>query len=261
MTLQETNWLNLFGKYAQNKTTWHALTTVYSPELEIIRSYRFTRSFSTNADKSIVYHQNIYYLPNEQIKKQSWELEQQQCDRSDGIIHPEAEHMRAIGLENGTSIWLSKQFGLDEKFGMEVFFQQQDWRYSVIPMYQGENLARIVTIKENTQHFPSQINPEKIDNLSGKWHLKRIQITPDLQKSTEELSSQEIELHSSVETNQSYFLPERIMLNLPKVIEAGREFFIVVGKQITDNTYKQVKTQYEPNGQFMGLISDTYNLE
>ncbi len=180
MTLKKTNWLNLFGKYTPNKTTWHALTTVYSPELEIIRDYRFTRSFSTNADKSIIYHQNTYYLPDEQTKEKSWKLEQQQCDRSDGVVHPEAEHMRAIGLKNGTSIWLSKQLGLNERFGMEVFFQQQDWRASVISTYQEGNLAKIVTIKEHTQHFPSQIEPEKINELLGKWHLQRIQVTPDL---------------------------------------------------------------------------------
>lgn len=42
MTFQENNWFNLFDRYTQEGTTWHAQITVYSQKLEIIRSYKFT---------------------------------------------------------------------------------------------------------------------------------------------------------------------------------------------------------------------------
>ena len=172
MTPQERNWLNLFGKYTEEGTTWHALTTVYSPKLEVIRAYKFSRKFSTNIDRSIVYHQNTYYLPDNQIKEQSWELQQEKCNQPDGVFHPEAENMRAIGFGNGTSIWVSKQLETDKKFGSEVFFQHQDWRHSIIPLYEENKLERIVIIKENQTDFPTQIDKSKIDNLSRKWKLK-----------------------------------------------------------------------------------------
>ncbi|AFZ35373.1 hypothetical protein Sta7437_1815 [Stanieria cyanosphaera PCC 7437] len=261
MIAQETNWFNLFGQYVPEKTTWHALTTVYSIELEVIRSYKFTRTFSTNADKSIIYHHNIYYLPDNQIKEQSWKLERQKCNQPDGVFHPEAENMRAIGFGNETSIWISKTFSHNHNFGSEVFFQQQDWRYSVIPVYEGGNLSRIVTIKENKQHFPTQINEEKITNLSGKWQLKQIKMKPDLKTSNQEFASQEIQNSVFIKTNQNYFLPEKIILNVPSIIPMNQTFEMLVGKQITDNLYKQIKVQYNSSGKLSELTSEVYQLD
>ena len=260
MIPQETNWFNLFGKYTPEKTTWHSLTTVYSLELEVIRAYKFMRAFSTNTDKSIVYHQNTSYLPDNQINEQSWELEKQKCNQPDGVFHPASESMRAIGFGNETSIWTSIQLRTNTNFGSEVFFQHQDWRHSVIPVYQEGNLARIVVIKENQTDFPSQIDEDKITDLSGHWQLEQVKMTPDLQMSTANFPSQEINF-PSVEANQDYFLPEKIILNLPKSITHGQAFEILVGKQIAKNLYKQVKTQYDSTGKLMGLISEAYNLE
>ena len=168
--------------------------------------------------------------------------------------------MRAIGFGNETSIWVSKQFRPNHNFGSEFFFKHNDWRYSVIPVYQEGNLARIVMIKENPTQFPPRIDQEKITDLSGNWSLKQIKMMPDLQMSTEDFPPQEIKLDSSFEDNQSYFLPEKIYLNLPKIISEGRAFEIIIGKQITANLYKQIKTQYEPTGKLIDLISEVYSL-
>lgn len=260
VTPQETNWFNLFGKYTPEKTTWHALTTVYSLELEVIRAYKFMRAFSTNTDQSIVYHQNTSYLPDNQINEQSWELEKPKCNLPDGVFHPASESMRAIGFGNETSIWVCKELIPNDNFGSEVFFQHQDWRHSVIPVYQEGNLARIVVIKENKLDFPHQFEEDKISYLSGKWQLEQVKMTPDLQISKANFPPQEINLPST-EDNQSYFLPEKTLLNLPKSITPGQAFEILAGKQIANNLYKQVKTQYDSTGKLMGLISEAYNLD
>lgn len=260
MTPQERNWFDLFGQYTPQKTTWHALTTVYSLELEVIRAYKFTRTFSTNTDKSIVYHHNTYYLPDNQIKEKSWELEQQKCNQPDGVFHPEAENMRAIAFDKESTIWVSKTFDSNHNFGSEVFFKERDWRYSIIPVYKEGNLARIVTIKENILNFPTQVNPEKIINLSGKWQLKQIKMTPDLQMSIEKFSDREIKLSSSNKANQSYFLPEQILVDLPTKITTEQEFEIIVGKKLATNLYKQIKARYNFTGKLNELILEVYSL-
>ena len=261
MNYQEKNWLNIFEQYTPETTTWHALTTAYSPELEVIRSYKFMRAFKSNSDRSIIYHQNTYYLPDNQIQEQSWEINNQKCNLSDGVFHPEAETMRAIGFGNGTNIWVSKKFLIDQRFGSEVFFQQEDWRYSVIILYQEGTLAKMVIIKENKQNFPTQVNDETIKDLSGKWQLNQTETKPDLQTSTKEVLHQEIKLDSLVEGNQNWFLPEKVVLSLPQTIPQGQAFELVVGKQITPNLYKQIKIQYDITGNLSNLISGVYELE
>ncbi len=47
--------------------------------------------------------------------------------------------MRAISFDNDTSIWVAKQFIKDKMFGSEVFFEQEDWRYSIIHVYEGDS--------------------------------------------------------------------------------------------------------------------------
>ncbi|MEL6437668.1 MAG: DUF3598 family protein [Cyanobacteria bacterium J06621_8] len=259
MTPQEANWHNLFGEYTPEGTTWHALTTVYSLELEIIRDYQFTRKFSTNNDKTIVYHQNTYYLPDGQTKEQSWELEQQKCSQKDGVFHPEAEQMRAISFGNETSIWVSKQFIPDHNFGAEVFFQQQDKRQSIIPVYEKGKLARMVIIKENQTEFPAKINADKIKSLAADWSLKQIKMKPNLQAAVEEISHQQINFNLDLADNQSYFLPEKVYLNLPSIIKESTDFQMIVGQQITPSIYKQIKTQYDSTGKLTELISEVYS--
>ncbi|MDJ0746096.1 MAG: DUF3598 family protein [Xenococcaceae cyanobacterium MO_167.B27] len=261
MNNQERNWLNLFGKYTPETTTWHVLSTSYSPELEVIRSHKFMRAFKTNSDRSIVYHQNTYYLPDNQIQEKNWQINQQECNLADGVFHPEAETMRAIGFGNDTSIWVSKKIKIDKMFGSEVFFQQEDWRHSIIPVYQEGNLDKIIIIKENQQNFPTQVDAESIEDLSGKWQLTQTETKPDLQTSLKKLSQQEIQLDSLVESNQNWFLPEKVFVSLPQTITEGQEFKLLVGRQITPNLYKQITSQYDATGNLSNLISEVYELE
>lgn len=157
MNNKERNWQNLFGQYTTEFTTWHAVTTSYSSQLKVLRSRKFTRAFKTNPDKSIINHKNTYTLEDNQIQEKTWVIKQKECNFSDGVFHPESETMRAISFGNDTSIWVSKEFIKNKMFGSEIFFNQKDWRYSIIPVYESGSLNRIVLIKENTQDFPSKV--------------------------------------------------------------------------------------------------------
>ena len=261
MNNQERNWLDIFGKYTTEPTTWYALTTAYSPELEIIRSRQFTRAFTTNSDRSIVYHTNTYALPDNQTKEQTWVMKQEESNLSDGVFHPESENMRAIGFGNDTSIWVSKKFIKDKMFGSEVFFEQGDWRYSIIPVYEAGSLNRIVLIKENKQDFPSKLEDIKIQELSGKWQLTTTKIEPDLSMSIENFSDQKIKLDSILEDHKKYFLPEQVLVCLPEKIIEDENFTMLVGKQITNSSYKQITIEYDVNGKLSNLVSEVYQLE
>ena len=261
MNNQQRNWLHLFEEYTTSPTTWHALTTAYTPELEIIRSRKYTRAFTTNSDRSIIYHKNTYPLPDNQTKEQSWEMKQEESNLSDGVYHPESENMRTIGFGNNTSIWVSKQFIKDKMFGSEVFFKQGDWRYSIIPVYEAGKLNRIVLIKENKQDFPSNVEDIKIEALSGKWQLTATEIKPDLSMSIESFSDREIQLDAISEDNKTWFLPEKVFISLPETIIEERNLTMIVGKQITDNCYKQIQIEYDTDGKLSNLISEVYQLE
>jgi hypothetical protein len=258
MNPQEKNWQNLFGDYNQDGTTWHALTTVYSLDLAVIRAYKFTRKFSTNADCSVIYHDNTYYLEGEQTRKQSWQLDKEKCNQGNGIFHPEAENMRAIGFDNNTSIWVAQTFREHHSFGSEIFFKQQDLRYGIIPVYQQGTLERIVLIKEHKAHFPDTLNPDTLTNLSGYWQVKQTFVTPDLQESITENTISGLEFNPSPGESNLYFLPEKILLQLPKTLALGQSFKIIVSQQMSDGLFVQITSDYDVDGQLEGLVSSEY---
>jgi hypothetical protein len=258
MNPQEKNWQNLFGDYTQEGTTWHALTTVYSLDLAVIRAYKFTRKFSTNSDCTVVDHHNTYYFDQDNIKEQSWQLDKVKCNQRDGVFHPEAENMRAIDFGNSTSIWVAKTFQENHSFGSEIFVKQQDWRYGIILVYQNGNFERIVLIKENKNHFPEAVDQDIITDLSGNWRVKQTFVTPDLQESITESTVAGIEFKPSSGDYNLYWLPEKILLQLPKTVALGQAFKLIVGKQISDSLFVQITSNYDVNGQLDGLISSEY---
>jgi hypothetical protein len=249
----------LFDRYTQEGTTWHAQTTVYSQKLEIIRSYKFTRKFSTNPDVTTVYHCNTYYSQDGEItQEQSWEIEKEKCDRADGVVHPAAEKMRAIGFGNDTSIWVSKNFSPEDNFGSEVFIRQADYRYGLIPVYQEGNLERLVIIKENPEKFPDRIESEKLEALAGNWQTKQIKVTSDLQEENEEFVAESLDPYFFLEVNETYYLPEQVIFNLPNKITLGRAFAIAITKQLSNNLYKQIKTEYDASGELKRIIASEF---
>lgn len=260
MEQQEKNWLNLFGDYSEQVTTWHALTTVYSLDLQVIRAYKFTRQFSANVDASTIYHKNTYYVDENNIKEQSWEIEKEKCNQSDGVVHPEAATMRAIGFDNDTSIWVSQERKLTKNFGSEVFIKQPEgWRYGIIPVYEDGSFARIVIIKENKNYFPDNVDEATVTDFSGPWRAKHIKLTPNLVEETFIEEGVGIDFDLAYQDTQIHYFPEKIVLKLPPKLTQD-PFEIIVGKQTSPTEFKQVKSQYDGNGQLTGLVSSVLEL-
>jgi Domain of unknown function (DUF3598) len=68
MEPQLENWQNFCRSHAVGN--WHGTWTNYSPELEILESFRSIRSFLLSEDGNKFYHQNHYFYNNSQSESQ-----------------------------------------------------------------------------------------------------------------------------------------------------------------------------------------------
>jgi hypothetical protein len=166
--------------------------------------------------------------------------------------------MRAIDFGNNTSIWVCKILKDNQNFGSEVFFKDNDWRFGIIPIYQNGSFASFVIIKENKNYFPETLDQDLITDLSGTWQIKQTHLTPTLQENLTENTVNGIELNFVDEDLKTYYLPEKIVLQLPQAIALGQAFTIIVGRQVADHLFMQITSDYDSNGQLKALISSEF---
>lgn len=61
--------------------------------------------------------------------------------------------------------------------------------------------------------------------------------------------------------NKSFYLPESVIVSIPKQLKLGEAFDIVAGKLITENKYKRLTAKYSNLGDFVLLILEVFNRE
>ncbi|MFH7026332.1 MAG: DUF3598 family protein [Heteroscytonema crispum UTEX LB 1556] len=262
MNLQEQHWKNLFGDLTTEGDSWYGIWTYYDLEtLEVVNSFQGVRKFQANEDKTIVTHTNNYTYSDGREEEKSWQIEKQICNHLDGITHPASLSMRSFSLGEGANTWLSKKLQPGEKFGAELFFRYQDWRTSAVCIY-GESgeLEKIVQIREHLGSFPTIPAKPKLENLSGKWVGTKQSITPNLQISdAEEITKLALDLNK--DNNENFFLPDGIVLNIPKKVKVGEAVELVAGKLVAENEYKRLTVKYDDSGDFALLISEVFRKE
>ena len=259
MSLQEQNWTNLFGDISPEGTAWYGIWTRYSPDLEVIKSYQGIRNFSANEDKTVITHRNNYTYADGSTEEKKWQIEKAIANQPDGLIHPALELMRALSFGEGANGVLSVQLKSGNRFGCELFFQHQNFRTSVVPIY-GESgeLASFTQIREHLNSYPDEKQGAELKNISGNWVGKKESMTADLQISQEpELT--ELELDPTAGKNQTFFLPDGIVINVPATVKIGEEFELVVGKMVIENKYKRMTVKYDKDGKFIQLISEIFD--
>ena len=79
--------------------------------------------------------------------------------------------------------------------------------------------------------------------------------------SVENFTEQKLKLDSIREDNKQWFLPEQVFVSLPQTITEGKKITILVGKQISDNSYKQIQVEYDVTGNLTNLVSEVYQLD
>lgn len=259
MNLQEQNWINLFGSHTPEGTAWYGIWTTYSTELKVIKSYQGIRKFSANEDQTIIFHQNNYTYSDDSTEEKQWQIEKEIANQPDGIIHPALESMRYLSFGEGANIGISPELKPGYPFGGELFFQHQNWRTSVVAFY-GKNgdLAIITHIREHLNSYPEQPPAAELKSISGNWVGQKQFMTPDL-KISQESELTELQLDPNHGKNQTFFLPDKIIMNIPENVKQGEEFELMIGKMVTDNKYKRMTVKYDRDGKFWQLISEVFD--
>lgn len=257
--LQEKNWSNIFGHLTPEGINWCGTWTIYSPELEVIKSYQGIRSFRHNEDKTVIYQTNNYTYADGSTNEKHWQFNKQICNQIDGVAYTEFPSMRILSIAHGVYAWLKKQLESSQKFSLELFFSHEDWRTSVVIIY-GENstLEKIVQIREHLNSFPPKPPDAEARNIDGKWIGKKQQLTPDLTVSNTEII-QDLVLVPLGDKNQTLFLPDGVVINAPTTVKIGQEFSISIGRMVYPNQFKRLTAQYDNGGNFQLLISEIFH--
>ncbi|MBD2776175.1 DUF3598 family protein [Iningainema tapete] len=253
MNSQDQNWENLFGHITTSGVAWHGIWTVYSPDQEVLNSFKAVRKFQANEEKTLITHTNKYTNDGTESEK-TWQIEKQICSQPDGVIHPAFLSMRALSFGEDKNAWVAKKLEAGKKFGTELFFRYQDWRTSVASIYaESGDLEKITIIREHLNSFANEPAKAEIE-LSG-WRGRKEYMNSDLSISLAE--NQDFVLPTEQKNNPIY-LQNDISVNVPKKVKIGEEFEIVVGKLVTTNEYQRLIVQYDNLGAFTTLISEVF---
>ncbi|MBD0265806.1 MAG: DUF3598 family protein [Tolypothrix sp. Co-bin9] len=261
MNLQDKNWENLFGHITTEGISWHGIWTMYSPNKEIITSFKAVRRFEANEDKTVITHINKYSYSDGREEEKIWHIEKQTCNQPDGIIHPGLLSTRAVSFGEDKDAVVSKKLEAGKKFAGELFFRYEDWRTSVASVYaESGDLQTITIIREHLNSFPNGPAKAEIEKLSRKCSGRKESLNSDLQISAS-AENHQLVLDPTQGKNNTIFLPDGIVVNLPEKVNIGEEFELVVGKLVAENEYQRLTAQYENSGVFATLISEVFKLE
>ncbi|NES84101.1 MAG: DUF3598 family protein [Moorea sp. SIO2B7] len=261
MDLQEQHWTKLFGKITTEGNYKKGIWTIYSAKKEVINSYEGWRIFSANEEKTIITHLNKFPSPDGTTRENNWIIEKEKCNQPDGLSHPASLQNRGLALsETGITAWISKKFELGRNFGVELFLRNQDSNDSIGSIY-GETgkLEKILHIREHLGSLPNQPVGKEIKHISGNWKGKKQSMTPDL-KISAPVDTQELVLEPTDGKNETFFLPDGIVVNIPTTLNLGEKFEIVAGK-LMGNEYKRLTAKYDDSGAFILLISELFHLQ
>ncbi|MEH2064917.1 MAG: DUF3598 family protein [Nostoc sp.] len=260
--LQEQHWEKLFAFLTTEGQSMYGIWTVYSPAKEIIKSSQGIRNLRPNADKTVITHTNHFPLPDGTTLEKQWEIHKETCNQPDGLLHPADPSKRALALvDYGSSTWLPTKVESGRTFSVELFLKHQDWNTSIGSIYtENGDLEKILHLREHLNSFPDSRTSEEITSISGTWIGTKESITSDLKVSEREEIS-EIILDPTNGKNETFYLPNSVVLNIPKKLPIGEEFEIVAGKFFAENEYKRLTAKYDDSGAFTLLISEVFRLQ
>ena len=261
MNLQDKNWENLFGHITTEGIYWHGIWTTYSPDKEIITSFKAVRRFQANEDKTVITHINKYSYSDGREEEKIWHIEKQTYRQPDGVIHQGLLSMRAVSFGKDKNAVVSKKLEAGKNFAGELFFRYQDWRTSVVTMYsESGDLQRITIIREHQNSFPNTPASSEIEQLSRKWSGRKEYLNSDLQISAS-AENQELVLDPTKGKNKTISLPDGIVVNVPERVNIGEEFELVAAKLVAENEYNRLTAKYDNSGAFAMLISEVFSLQ
>jgi hypothetical protein len=262
MYLQEQHWDKLFGHLSTEDSPWYGIWTVYSPEKEVIKSFQGIRNLRANVDKTVITHTNYFPLPDGKIQEKQWQIEKETCNLPDGLLHPADSSKRAFSLmDRGASAWVTKKLESSRSFSVELFLKHDDWNTSIGSIY-AENgyLEKILYLREHLGSYPEVTQNQDINSVLGNWIGKKQSIIPNLKISAEE-EIQDLVLDPTQGNNETFYLPDGVVVNIPLQLKMEEAFDIVAGKFVTENMYKRLTAKYDNFGNFVLLMSEVLHRE
>ena len=262
MNLQEQHWEKLFSHLTTEDSPWYGVWNVYSPEGEIVKTSKGIRILQANEDQTVITHTNQFPSPDGSTTEKQWQIDKKNCNRPDGLLHPADESKRGLSLDGeGATAWVSQRLEPESRFAVELFLKYKNGNTSIGSIYDASGaLEKILQLREQLGSFPNTPEKPQIETLSGNWLGKKECMTPDLKILTTE-ETQELVLDPTGGKNETFYLPDGVVVNIPKKLKVGEEFEIVAGKLISDKEYKRLTAKYDKSGAFALLISEVFHLE
>ncbi len=262
MNLQEQHWEKLFSHLTTEGSPWYGVWNVYSPEEKLIKSSKGIRILQANDDKTVITHTNQFPSPDGSMMEKQWKIVKENCNRPDGLLHPADESKRGLSLVgDGATAWVPKSLETGRPFAVELFLKHGDFNSSIGSIYEASGcLEKILHLREHLGSFPNSPEQPKIESLSGKWIGKKESMTSDL-KISNPGETLELLLDKTGGKNETFLLPDGVVVNIPKKLNLGEEFEIVAGKLVTESEYQRLSAKYDESGSFCLLISEVFHLE
>lgn len=247
MEPQLQNWENFSQYHVGN---WHGTWTRYSPELEVIQSFRGIRSFLLTDNGNEIYHQNHYIYSDGRSESKIFETKKKPL-------------ILSLFLDNAFSWGSTKreQSAKKEKFGLvqsnqlkwipfffESGFRHEDRRISAGSAYdENGNLEKIFLITENSGSFTETPILPAVNQLNSNWEGTIKTMTPDLIVSPAVKSSWQ-PIENLADNYCTLNTQEGVSVSCPWSIEVGKEFFVVVDWLINPGLLQRGIRHYDLSG-------------
>ncbi len=259
INLLQQHWTRFFGNMTTEPIPRYGSWTVFSPEMEILRFFQGIRILQGNRAQTIITHTNRFPQDDGTFQEKSWLIEKESCNLADGLLHPADPSKRSFSLlGSGATSWFPKKLLPGHQFSVEFFLKHDSSNNSVGGIY-GDNgvLDRIIMIREQLGDFPGEPK-SKLTTISGNWQGEKLTMMPDLRIREPETLS-ELVLEPTGAKNQTFLLPDQVVLTIPQTVKLGEAFEMFAGRLVRENQYQRLSVKYNDNGEFVSLSAEVFH--
>lgn len=249
-TPNQRNW-NAFWRH--HLGTWNGRWTRYTPSGAIQETFKSSRQFTSNPNRTKVTQVNRYRYDNGKSIEKIWDYNIIEHSRLDGFAHPASSSMRGLALDNGAAAWLVPSLTSTQVAPFELFITNGDIRHSVGIVYgkQG-HLLRTANIREQrgsqtSSPWSTSIAQSEPWTPTGLWHGQRRGIRADLSQSPIQLDHWQ--WHG--DDRRTYYFPDHIILRCPKQLKPKQPFSMEVIWKIKDNAIQTITVRYDSNARLI----------
>ena len=260
MSPSTTNW-NLFWQH--HLGSWIGRWTRYSQTGEVQETFKSTRSFSANPDRSEINQINRQNFANGDTNTMQWNYSIHQHSLDDGFAHPASSLMRGLAFENGAAVWLVPQLQHNQYQAFELFLMQKNIRHSVGVLYgDSGQILHTASIREyrgdllnnNWSTNIDQVNPWSIE---GMWQGDKLQINSNLSRDLIQAIQWQWNKDELEDNQSNHFFPDNIILRCPKKLLQDKSFSITIYWQTKNNQLQIIRSDYNQLHQLIKVSQQT----